>query len=71
MDMNEKMLFCTKKIFLRKMVALGFLNKENAAIEALPQDIEQPSSDSIQKTIILFHDETTFQANDDETLQWG
>ena len=61
--------------FLRKMVSLGFLNKENAptpeAAQALPSDLEAPASDQINKTIIFFHDESTFQACDYERTQWG
>ena len=56
--------------FLRKMVSLGFLNNENAptpeAAQALPSDLETPASEQISKTIIFFHDESTFQACDYE-----
>ena len=61
--------------FLRKMVALGFLNSENSptpeAALSLPKDIDTPPAEQIAKTIILFHDESTFQANDCERTQWG
>ena len=61
--------------FLRKMVALGFLNSENAptpeAALSLPEDIDTPPAEQIAKTIVLFHDESTFQANDCERTQWG
>ena len=61
--------------FLRKMVALGFLNSENSptpeAAHSLPKDIDIPPAEQIAKTIILFHDESTFQANDCERTQWG
>ena len=61
--------------FLRKMVALGFLNQENAptpeAKVALPEDLDPPRPEVLAKTIVLFHDETTFQANDYERTQWG
>ena len=71
MAMREKY----RKKFLRKMVTLGFLNSDNAPIpevaEALPQDLETPSADVLNKTIVLFHDETTFQACDYERTQWG
>ena len=60
--------------FLRKMVALGFLNRENAptpeAKLALPEDLDPPQPEVIAKTIVLFHDESTFQANDYERTQW-
>ena len=35
--------------------------------EALPQDLETPSA----VVIVLFHDETTFQACDYDCTQWG
>ena len=61
--------------FLRKMVALEFLNSENAptpeAALSVPADIDTPSAEQIAKTIVLFHDESTFQANDCERTQWG
>lgn len=61
--------------FLRKMVGLGFLNLDNAptdeAKNALPSDLESPSSEVIDKTVIIFHDESTFQANDDQPTLWA
>ena len=61
--------------FLWKMTALGFLNKDNAptieAVNALPRDLESPSHEQLEKTIVLCHDETTFQANDYARTQWG
>ena len=57
------------------MVALGYLNKENAptpeAKQALPPDLECPPDSVVEKTVVLFHDESTFQANDYERTQWG
>ena len=42
-----------RKRFLRKVVALGFLNKENApteeATEALPTDLHAPPPEVIEK----------------------
>ena len=50
------------------MVTLWFLNNDNApmseAAQALPQDLETPSVAVLNKTVVLFHDETTFQACD-------
>ena len=61
--------------FLRKMVALGFLNRDNAptleAKLALPEDLDTPRAEVLAKTIVLCHDESTFQANDYERTQWG
>ena len=57
------------------MVSLGFLNQDNApnddAKAALPDDLECPSQEVIDKTVIFFHDESTFQSNDDQGTFWG
>ena len=43
------------------MFTLGFLNKDNAltreAEMCLPQDLESPSAEQINKTVVIFHDE--------------
>lgn len=56
--------------FLKRMVALGFLNQENAptpeAKLALSEDLDPPRPEDLVKTIMLFHGESTFQANDYE-----
>ena len=61
--------------FLRKMVGLGFLNQSNAPTEdaksALPSDLRYPVQTVIDKTVVLFHDESTFQANEDQSTFWG
>ena len=61
--------------FLRQLVAGGFLAAEFApnleAKSAFPTDIDQPSPERREKNIFIFHDESTFNANDDEALQWG
>ena len=63
-----------RKIFLRKMVGLGFLSSDNAPTEeakqALPSDLPGPTGD-VDKTVVIFHDETTFQANDDQPILWA
>ena len=63
------------KKFLRRMVSLGFLNHNNApndaAKAALPNDLECPSQEVIDRTVIFFHDESTFQSNDDQGTFWG
>ena len=60
--------------FLRKMAGLGFLNRNNAvtdeAANSLPSDLDPPSDETIEKTIVIFHDESTFQANDDQKSFW-
>lgn len=64
-----------RQTFLRRMTSLGFLNASNAPTEeaknALPSDLEPPSPDVIEKTIVIFHDESTFQANDDQPTLWA
>ena len=65
---------CQRK-FLRRMASLGFLNSDNAptddAKKALPTDITSPSLNVIDKIVFLFHDETTFQANEDQPTLWA
>ena len=57
------------------MVSLSFLNSTNAPTEeakqALPGDLECPSTAVLEKTVIFFHDESTFQSNDDQSMFWG
>jgi len=64
-----------RKKFLRKMVGLGFLNEQNAPTDeaklALPGDLACPPQAVLDKTVVLFHDESTFQANDDQPSFWG
>ena len=61
--------------FIRRMVALGFLNESNAPTEAakqsLPADLQCPTQEVLDKTVIFFHDESTFQANEDQSTFWG
>ena len=64
-----------RKRFLRRMVSLGFLNSTNAPTEqarlALPDDLDCPPQSVVDKTVVFFHDETTFQCNDDQPTFWG
>ena len=64
-----------RKTFLRRLCAVGFLNKKNAptpeAADSLPSDLECPSDEKIAKSVVIFHDESTFQANDDQSTFWG
>jgi len=61
--------------FLQKMVANGFLNRRNMPMpsieSAFPSDLESPPDEVVDKTILIFHDESTFQANDEESWMWG
>ena len=51
----------SRKLFLRKMVKLGFLHYTNAptedAVKALPDDVDPPTSERRSKTVVCFHDE--------------
>ena len=64
-----------RRKFLRQLIAGGFLTPELApsteAKEAFPDDLDPPTLPRREKNIFIFHDETTFNANDDESLQWG
>ena len=64
-----------RKMFLRRMVGLGFLHESNAPTEeakkALPIDLDPPRPELMDKTVVLFHDESTFQANDDQPTLWA
>ena len=61
--------------FLRKMVKIGFLHFTEAptddAQKAIPEDIDPPPLEKRLKTVVFFHDESTFQCNEDQSLQWG
>ena len=46
--------------FLRKIVE-----------QCLPSDLECPESHQLERTVIIFHDESIFTANEDQRLQWG
>ena len=64
-----------QKEFLRRMVKIGFLHSTHAptesAIQSLPQDIDPPTTEKMSKTVVFCHDESTFQSNEDQSLQWG
>ena len=61
--------------FLHFIIAGGFLSKDDAptdeAKKAFPNDIQSPPPERQAKNVFIFHDESTFNANDDESLQWG
>ena len=65
----------SRKLFLRKMKKIGFLHFTNAptedTIKALPQDFDPPTNDRRSKTVVFFHDESTFMSNEDQSTQWG
>ena len=56
------------------MVALDFLNEWNAPTDEVKQSSKwprMPSTRVVEKTIIFFHDESTYQSNDDQPTSWG
>ena len=61
--------------FLRKMVGIGFINKNNAptakASQCLPDDLQCPPQAILDKTVVIFHDESIFTTNKDQQTQWG
>ena len=61
-----------RKLFLRRMIKIGFLDFMNApnetAQKVIPEDIEPPTLERREKTVVFFHDESTFQANEDQSL---
>ena len=64
----------SRKPFLRKMAKIGLLHFTNAptdkAMKALP-DVDGPTNERRAKTVVFFHDETTFMSNEDQSTQWG
>ena len=64
-----------RKEFLTKMVEYGFLHPSDAptpeAGRAFPSSVPPTLSDVQEKTVILFHDESTFHANEDQKSMWG
>ena len=61
--------FSFKKCWTR---FLYFTNALTESVQkALPVDIEPLTLECREKTVVLFRDETTFQSNEDQSLQWG
>ena len=62
-------------VFLEEMIKVGFLHPELApnaeAQQAFPKEVPLASSERRSKTVVIFHDESTFNANDDQPTQWG
>lgn len=62
-------------IFLKKMAELGFVHPDNAptpeSARAYPCDVPLPSTETRDKTVFFFHDESTFNSNEDQHFQWG
>ncbi len=64
-----------RKNFLDEMVRIGFLHPEHAptpeAARAFPSNLPLASLETRQKTVVLFHDESTFHVNEDQNFAWG
>ena len=56
------------------MIEVGFLHPDQAptpeAHLAFPCDVPLPSSKVREKIVVIFHDESTFNTNDDQSTQW-
>ena len=61
--------------FIKTMAEIGFVHPDQAptpeAANAFPKDVALPSTDQRNKTVIFFHDESTFNSNEDQRTQWG
>ena len=64
-----------RKKFLEEMVVIGFLHPDHPptseAAHAFPSTSPLASLEIREKTVVFFHDESTFQANEDQTVMWG
>ena len=73
-DSHERDDVMYRNKFLQRMASLSFLNSPNAptdeALNALPSDLEASDSSIIKRTIVLFQNESTFQANCDQPTIW-
>ena len=75
MDEREDVVEYRTKL-LRKMIGLGFLNEANAptaeVLVALRNvNIPSPGQERIDKTVFIFHDESTFQVNENQPTFWA
>ena len=61
--------------FLAKMVVVRFLHPSEALTPEVasnfPSTVPLPMSDIHDKTVVLFYEESTLQANEDQTTMWG
>ena len=70
MGMNATMLWNTEENFSDEWYPWGSLILTMLQ-QMLLTDITSPSSNVIDKTVFSFHDETTFQANEDQSKPWA
>ena len=61
--------------FLRRLVEIVFLHPDQAptpeAAIAFPSDVPLASTETREKTVFFFNDESTFNSNKDQSTQWG
>ena len=64
-----------RQLFLCKMTKIVFLHFTTAptpeAANALPSDIDPQIAERRSKTVVFFHDESTFMSNEDQSTQSG
>ena len=64
-----------RKNVLDKMCRNGFLHPDHAptpdAQRCFPSDVPLVPLETRDKLVVIFHDESTFNANDDQSFQWG
>ena len=61
-----------RKTFFRQMVALGFLNEACAPTDNAKKTLlSAPPQELTDKTVVIIHDESTFQANQDQPTLWA
>ena len=53
------------------MVEVGFLHPSEAPTPEAASAFSSVPLASTEKTVVLFHDESTFQANEDQSITWG
>ena len=62
-------------IFLQEMAKIGFVHPDHAptpkSARTFPTDVSLPSTEARGKTVVFFHDESIFNANEDQHYQWG
>lgn len=59
-----------RKCFLDKMVEVGFLRPTTSEVALAFPSVPLAFTEVPEKTVVLFHDESTFQANEDQSIMW-
>ena len=60
--------------FIKQMISLGFISKDDAPSEECKEkfpDLRSPTQEVVDKTVFIFHDESAFQANENQMSYWG